>query len=101
MDEQVHVPDTGGHTLDLTLDPANPSLGSVTITAQGGDNREGGVSYRINSFFDVFAEFSIDGGPAFDPGSFRINEVKVPEPTMLALFGFATATAFGLRRRPI
>ncbi len=45
-----------GHSAVLTADTSNPSVGSTTISnASGGD-------FRINSFFDIFTDLSIDGG---------------------------------------
>ncbi len=69
------------------LDPTTPfvvresptlaSLGTTTLTLQPGGQ------YRIDSFFDVFTELSLDGGQSWTPG------VGVPEPTSLLLAALA------------
>ena len=51
----------GGLSIQLRTSPAQPSMGQTSVTLLGG----GGL-YQIDSFFDVFVELSIDGGP-FQP----------------------------------
>ena len=75
-----------GHTAAALLNPLNASVG-VTSVSQLNENQ-----FRIDSFFDVFAELSIDGGP-FIPGPVRHADL-VPEPGtfipgLLAVAGFA------------
>ncbi len=49
--------DVGGIHIQIGVNPTMPSAGATTIT-EVGDGR-----YQIDSFFDVFTELSIDGGP--------------------------------------
>jgi hypothetical protein len=81
-----------GHTIAAMLNPANTSVGVTSINeTQGG--------FVIDSFFDVFAQLSIDGGP-FVPGPVRHADL-VPEPGTLApaLIAIAGIAAFARRRR--
>ncbi len=74
--------------------PTLPSLGHTTITDIGGGQ------YHIDSFFDVFTELSIGGGPWIpSDGSTRVN--LVPEPGTLALLTVAVLGlgAWRTRRR--
>jgi hypothetical protein len=68
--------------------PTLPSLGQHSIT-----KLSDGV-YRIDSFFDVFAEISINGAP-FEPASssFRLELTSIPEPGTLWLLAFGALTA--------
>jgi len=73
--------------------PALPSLGITMVKPLGGG------MYAIDSFFDVFTEVSLDGGitwhaDANGPGRIQL----VPEPSGLALLGFACLAL--ARRRP-
>ncbi len=80
-------------------DPDMPSLGVTTI-------REvpGGL-FRIDSFFDIFVELSIDGGNSWidaqnGPGRVVLHDNYVPEPGSLTLLGAGlTAGCLLLRRR--
>jgi hypothetical protein len=83
-----------GHTLMMGLNPnpAEPSTGITSIVAL---NR----GFEINSFFDVFVELSLDGGPGKP-----LHEITLvagaPEPSTWAmmLVGFA-GLGFAARRR--
>jgi hypothetical protein len=87
-----------GHEVEVTLDPANSTTGQTIIADQGGG------LFRIDSFFDVFTEISLDQGP-FIPqnnGPSLVQLSTVPEPASLILFGVGAAgTVIGskLRRR--
>jgi hypothetical protein len=81
-----------GHAFAIMQNPAFPSTGVTTIS-EIADRK-----FLVTSFFDVFAELSIDGGP-FVPGPPRHTVVQaVPEPAsgVLAILGIF---AFALRRR--
>ena len=80
----------GGHSVEVKTDPANPTTGQTTITDIGGGN------FRITSFFDVFTELSIDGGP-FIPqsnGPTTVTATALPEPASMAVW--AGLIAIGL-----
>jgi hypothetical protein len=70
--------------------PTLPSLGQTKITDIGGG------LYRIDSFFDVFTEISIDGGATWIPSSTGASQmVLVPEPGSLSLLGLGAAGLLG------
>ena len=72
--------------------PTLQSTGQTRITDLPG----GG--YRINSFFDVFTEISLDGGQSWTPSDGPAHMSSVPEPGTLLLVGAGTL-ALALRRR--
>jgi hypothetical protein len=84
-----------GHTFEVMQNPSQMSTGVTTIERVLPVDD----TYRVTSFFDIFAQLSIDGGP-FVPGQ-PIPVSLVPEP------GYATAAgavlvgilAFARRRR--
>jgi hypothetical protein len=57
---------------------------------------------RISSFFDVFAEVSLDGGTNWLLGDGSIRIVQTPEPATFALLVCGAAVGLGMigRRRP-
>ncbi len=65
--------------------PTLASTGQTTITDIGGGQ------FRIDSFFDVFTELSVDGGQSWIPSdsSSHVNLVPTPEPSVGALAGLA------------
>jgi hypothetical protein len=76
--------------------PTLASLGQTSITDIGGG------LYRIDSFFDVFTELSIDGGQTWMPdtsGPARVDLMPVPEPSLCAFAGLAIAALVSRRRR--
>ncbi|HEY1453937.1 MAG TPA: PEP-CTERM sorting domain-containing protein [Roseiarcus sp.] len=89
-----------GRTLAVGLDTSNPmdtSSGMTTITPDG-------AMFRINSFFDVFVDISLDLPPPFTSPSTSVGPillVAVPEPSTWAmlLIGFV-GLAFAAYRRP-
>lgn len=85
-----HGPTT--HTIAVMLNPLMTSSGQTTVAPSGSD-------FRIHSFFDVFVELSLDGGP-FVAGPPRTVTLVSPEPgsaSMLALGLIGVAAE--LRRR--
>lgn len=80
-----------GHSVEIMLTPP-ASTGITTISAVGSD-------FAVSSFFDVFAEISIDHGP-FIVGAERTFTLT-PEPGTVSLLalGLVGVTAGELRRR--
>jgi PEP-CTERM motif len=93
------VPLLDGRTLMVGLDTSNPSdtsSGTTTVAADG-------PAFRINSFFDVFADITLDLPPPFTSPSTSVGPillVAVPEPSTwaMALLGFAGLGYAGYRR---
>ena len=80
----------------LRESPTLASLGQTTITDIGGGN------FRIDSFFDVFTELSVDAGQTWSPDSSGPTHVtfgQVPEPTSAVLLGLGTLLLAARRRR--
>jgi len=79
-----------GHTIEAMLNPASPSLGMTSV------NEVPGGQFRVDSFFDVFAELSIDGGPMLEVAAMT----SVPGAAMLrahaAIVSVMRAVVFGL-----
>jgi hypothetical protein len=76
--------------------PTLASTGRVSIEGGGG----GGGGYRIESFFDVFTELSIDGGQTWGPDTEGPGVMQLcPEPTSLAILGLGGLVAMRRRRR--
>ena len=74
-----------GHTLTAILDPAHQSTGVTSITSTNGPN--GQELFRIDSFFDVFVELTLDTVPPLNTtrGPIHVEAVQpVPEPTSIA-----------------
>jgi hypothetical protein len=85
---------TGPHTIEAMLDPSQQSVGITTVTKFGD-------KFLITSFFDIFGELSIDGGP-FVPGPERHLDLgSAPEPASagLGLAGCMTVGILIWRRR--
>jgi hypothetical protein len=89
-----------GHTLTLTLDPAHASTGQSSIEALGG-GVGGNDGFRIDSFFDVFVELTLDTTPplATTRGPLHLSMVPEPSTWLLLLTGFL-GLGFGWRQRP-
>jgi len=81
--------------IQIRESPTLQSLGKTTITGVGGGN------YRIDSFFDVFTELSLDGGQTWIPQNER-NGTRVelqPEPSSVVLMGLGCVSLILWRRR--
>ena len=90
--EMLQLNLSGGGIL-VRESPTLASTGQTTIADLGGG------SFRIDSFFDVFTELSLDGGRNWSPsirGPARVE--LVAEPGALALLGLGLA-GLGLSRR--
>ena len=76
-------------------DPNRASPGSTGITDIGGG------LYHIDSFFDVFTEFSVDGGGTWIASDYAVRMFLVPEPATLGLMllGIIAALPHRLGRR--
>jgi hypothetical protein len=72
--------------------PTLASTGETTITDIGSG------MYRIDSFFDVFTELSIDGGQTWIPGDSPMRLELIPEPATILLLGLGGLL---LRKRDI
>ncbi len=84
-----------GHTVEARQNPNQASIGQTTVTALVGS----GGSFEISSFFDVFAELSIDGGP-FVPGPPRhLDLTAAPEPGSVGLAVLGVLGLVSIRRR--
>ena len=88
-----------GRTLMVGLDTANPSdtsSGTTTIATDG-------PAFKINSFFDVFVDITLDlptTSPSTSVGPIFLVAVPEPSTWALALLGFASL-AFAAYRRPV
>jgi hypothetical protein len=92
-------PSLNGRTLMVGLDTSNPSdtsSGTTTIAADG-------AAFKINSFFDVFVDITLDLPPPLTSPSTSVGPillVAVPEPSTWAmmLLGFAGLALVAYRR---
>ena len=89
-----------GHTVTLKLDSLSPSTGTATI-----DPITDTKQFLITSFFDVFADISLDANPPLHAtreaqltlgGS--AGSTSVPEPASIALLAGATVAMASARR---
>jgi len=73
-----------GHPFEIKQNPSMATTGQTTI------NQVPGGMYPVSSFFDVFAELSLDNGP-FVPGPERMSTLTAAAPESgsagLALLG--------------
>ena len=85
--------DVGGVSLEIRESPSLASPGQVRVLDIGSG------LYQIDSFFDVFVELSVDGGP-FQPQTNEAARVQlVPEPGRLLMLLTGVPFTFWLARR--
>lgn len=84
----------------LRESPTAASTGQITLIDTCPACAPPFASYQVTSFFDVFAEISIDGGSTWTPsnGSFRIVQ-GLPEPSTWTIAALALTLAGRRRRR--
>jgi hypothetical protein len=88
----------GGHSVEVMLDQ---NLGNSTGKTTVAD--DGGGMFRIDSFFDVFTEISLDGGPFQGQSNAPtvLTLQSLPEPGTLTLLALGACSGLVLtRRRP-
>jgi hypothetical protein len=91
MDSMMLTGTFGTMTVQIRESPTLPSIGQTTIQPSGGE-------YWIDSFFDVFTELSINGGP-WMPSDGSTHVDLVPEPASGALLVMGLLGFVGLARR--
>ena len=86
-----------GHTLTIVLDGAHASTGVTSVAFVGSTSEP---KFRIDSFFDVFVDLTLDTNPPLHTtrGPIRAT-LGVPEPGTLALLGFGVVGSAFMRRR--
>jgi hypothetical protein len=86
----------GGMPVMIRESPTLSSTGRVSVEEGGGGG--GGGGYRIESFFDVFTELSVDGGMTWYPDTEGPGRMTLcPEPASLVLLALGGLAM--LRRR--
>ncbi len=98
MNSMLLTGTVAGAGVEIRMDPTAGASGMTTTTDLGGG------LFRINSFFDVFTDISLDGGETWTPGNpVRLTLQSVPEPStwiMLVTAGLMVpAYARWVRRR--
>jgi PEP-CTERM motif len=80
--------------VEIRESPTLASPGTTMVTDIGGGQ------FRIDSFFDIFTELSIDGGQTWAPANGPLQEGSTPEPSSLALVAVGgSLLALTMRRR--
>jgi len=96
FDTEVLRMDVSGGTLPpnamIRESPTLASTGNTFITPDAG-------GYRIDSFFDVFFELSLDFGQNWAPSTGPGHMVLVPEPAACSLLALAVASLLARRRQ--
>lgn len=87
-----------GNPLNVVLDTARSSTGRTSIASIGTQDE---AAYRIDSFFDVFVDMTLQTPTPLHTTRGPIRVTAVPEPGSLALAaGALVAVAWGRRRTP-
>ena len=85
--------DVGGMAVEVRESPSLGSTGSTSIVDLGDGN------YEIDSFFDVFTELSVDGGPFEADTSGPVRMELCPEPATLGVLAFGGLLMLVRRRK--
>jgi hypothetical protein len=93
--EMLQLDINAGGGIRIRESPTLASTGQTTITDIGGGN------FRIDSFFDVFTELSLDDGTTWIPGEgpAHVTATTLPEPATVALLSGGLLALGGLARR--
>ena len=83
----------GGTAVSVRESPTLGSTGQTTITDLGGG------MYDIDSFFDVFTELSVNGGPFMADMTGPARMTLVPEPATMGLLAIGGLGVLVRRRR--
>jgi hypothetical protein len=84
--------DVGGVSIEIRESPSRESPGETRVDDLGGGQ------YEIDSFFDVFTEVSVSGGP-WMPQSNEATRMDLPEPDQLVLLLFSLPLLQWMGRR--
>jgi hypothetical protein len=87
-----------GHMLTLKLDPSNESTGMASVELIGGGDQDQPL-YRIDSFFDVFVDLTLDSIPPLHTTRGPIHLTLAAEPASLALLAGPILGLAAVRRR--
>lgn len=100
---EINFLDLTGQGFRIRESPTRQSLGQTQVTDIGNGD------FRIDSFFDIFTELSVDGGESWIPDnnsstgahfqSATFVESVVPEPSSFLLLSGACLTLLARRRR--
>jgi hypothetical protein len=83
----------GGNTVEITLDAANPSDGQEATTSIGGG------LFDISSFFDIFADISLNGGPAVPADAPNVMTLSAPDTGATLPLALISVVLLGLTQR--
>jgi hypothetical protein len=89
-----------GDTLTLELDPSNDSTGMASVEPVSGGGDQDQLLYRIDSFFDVFVDLTLDTTTPLHATRGPIRVTLAPEPASLVLLAAPVLGLAAIRRRP-